>query len=162
MQENITYKPIGIIHTPFKEIDNMPIQPLSINSAVGIIELMNEYIDGLKDLEGFSHIILIYHLHKSINKNLIVKPFMDNIEHGIFATRSPARVNPIGISIVKLNKIEKNLLHIEEIDVLDKTPLLDIKPFYEIFDNRFNTSCGWLENRKNTNIITSDNRFEKF
>ena len=150
MQENITYKPIGIIHTPFKEIDNMPIQPLSINSAVGIIELMNEYIDGLKDLEGFSHIILI------------VKPFMDCIEHGVFATRSPARVNPIGISIVKLNKIEKNLLHIEEIDVLDKTPLLDIKPFYEIFDNRFNTSCGWLENKKKKNIITSDNRFEKF
>ena len=156
----IVYNSIGLIQTPFKDTENMPIQPLSINSAKGIVVINEKYIDGLIDLEGFSHIILIYHFHKVTTQKLKVVPFLDDKEHGVFATRSPIRINPIGMSIVKLEKIEKNILYINDVDILDNTPLLDIKPFFEKFDNRFLTNSGWLEEKENINLKKSDNRFK--
>ncbi len=163
MDIQISYKPIGIIRTPFTEISNMPIQPTGAEKVKGIVELNSEFVLGLKDLEGFSHVILIYHLHLISGYKLSVVPFMDDKPHGIFATRSPARPNPIGISTVKLVKIEGNLIFIEGVDILNETPLLDIKPFFNKFDNRPEARSGWLEEKKLEDIITvkSDQRFEK-
>lgn len=156
----IVYKPIGIIHTPFLSLKGMPVQPLSTNSAKGSISLFPEYAEGLKDLEGFSHIMLLYHLHRVDTVKLRVKPFMDENPHGIFATRAPVRPNAIGLSTVKLIMIEENLLLIDHVDILDGTPLLDIKPFYSIFDNRENTRNGWLNKIEGPLEYTSDQRFE--
>lgn len=158
----ITIKPIGIIHTPFNVIKDMPIQPLAAEGVKGYIELFPEYLEGLTDLEGFSHITLLYHLHEIHGYDLMVKPFMDNKKHGIFATKSPKRPNAIGLSTVKLLEIEKNVIHIEMLDMLNGTPLIDIKPFFSKFDNRTNTKSGWLDNQKNIYIseLRSDERFK--
>ncbi len=157
-----TVKPIGIIKTPWKTIENMPIQPLGANGISGQIELFNEYSEGLNEIEGFSHLILLYRLHKVTDYELSVIPFMDNTPKGIFATRSPKRPNAIGISTVELVKVTDNILHISGVDMLNGSPLLDIKPFFEKFDNRFNTQQGWLDD-KNIETISqtrSDKRFE--
>ena len=138
---------IGVIHTPHKDPKGTPIQPIGATNIEGIIELQPKYIEGLKDLDGFSHIILLYHFHKSKQYNLKVKPYMDQEQRGLFATRYPARPNPIGISVVRLSKITGNRLYILDVDMLDGTPLLDIKPFIPEIDNRENARIGWLENR---------------
>lgn len=158
----ILLNPIGIIYTPFDNVKDMPIQPLAANGITGRIEIFPEYLDGLMDLEGFSHISLIYHFHKIEGYSLKVKPFMDIEEHGIFATRSPKRPNAIGISTVKLVHIEKNILHIEMVDILNNTPLIDIKPFFSKFDNRIDTKSGWLEKQQHISIenLRSDERFK--
>jgi len=160
--KQIIINPIGIIHTPFNDIKGMPIQPLAAEGIKGHIELYPEYMEGLTDLEGFSHITLMYHLHKINGYDLLVKPFMDNKEHGIFATKSPKRPNAIGLSTVKLIGIEHNVIHIEMVDILNKTPLIDIKPFYSKFDNRTNTKSGWLDNQGNipNEKLRSDERFK--
>jgi len=160
--KQITIIPIGIIHTPFNTIEGMPIQPLAAEGVKGHIELFSGYIEGLTDLEGFSHITLMYHLHEINGYDLLVKPFMDNKEHGIFATKSPKRPNAIGLSTVKLLEIQNNVIHIEMVDMLNGTPLIDIKPFYSKFDNRTNTKSGWLDNQENipTRKLRSDNRFK--
>jgi tRNA-Thr(GGU) m(6)t(6)A37 methyltransferase TsaA len=151
---------IGTIHSPFKTINNMPIQPAGAMDVQGTIEIQPEYIDGLKDLEGFSHIILIYHFHKARGCELIVTPFLDTEPHGVFATRAPNRPNPIGLSIVRLVKIEANILHIENVDILDQTPLLDIKPYVPEFDTPGSVKTGWLEKKKEKVIYKkSDSRF---
>ena len=160
MDGNIVFKPIGIIHSPFKEVGNMPIQPLNGKCIKGTIELFPEFTGGLKDLEGFSHVILIYFFHMITEPKLLVKPFMDDEIHGIFATRAPVRPNPIGISTVNLICINKNILEIENIDILDGTPLLDIKPFYPQFDNRNVEHSGWLTSKENNYEIKSDERFK--
>lgn len=162
MHETICYNPIGMIKTPFTDIAKMPIQPSGAEDTEGIIELNPELSPGLLDLEGFSHLILIYHLHLAPKYKLSVVPFMDDKPHGIFATRAPARPNPIGISTVRLKKIEGNKIYIEGVDILNGTPLLDIKPFFSKFDNRLEARSGWLDNKKKEDIITirSDNRFE--
>ena len=160
--KQINIKPIGIIHTPFNDIEGMPIQPLAAKGVKGYIELFPEYLEGLTDLAEFSHITLLYHLHKINGYNLMVKPFMDNKEHGIFATKSPKRPNAIGLSTVKLLGIENNVIHIEMVDMLNGTPLIDIKPFFSKFDNRTNTKSGWLDNQLNIPIkeLRSDERFK--
>lgn len=160
--KQITINPIGIIHTPFEDINGMPIQPLAAKGIKGHIELFPEYLEGLTDLEGFSHITLLYYFHKINGYQLMVKPFMDNIEHGIFATKSPKRPNAMGHSTVKLLGIENNFIHIEMVDMLNGTPLIDIKPFYSKFDNRKNTKSGWLDHQKNLLIsdLYSDTRFK--
>ncbi|CEP78031.1 MAG: tRNA (N6-threonylcarbamoyladenosine(37)-N6)-methyltransferase TrmO [Defluviitoga tunisiensis] len=142
----IIYKPIGIVHSPFKDPIGTPIQPSAAAGIAATVEIFQEYEEGLKDLEGFSHIILLYHFHLSKPYKLIVKPFMDENYHGVFATRSPSRPNPIGISTVKLLKIEKNILYIQDVDVLDETPILDIKPYVPEFDMNEDIKRGWLEN----------------
>ena len=161
MQPEITYNPIGVINTPFTKTVEMPIQPCGADGAEGIIELNPELTPGLVDLEGFSHLILLYHFHLVGGYKLSVIPFMDDQPHGIFATRAPVRPNAIGISVVKLRKIENNLLFIGGVDMVDGTPLLDIKPFFPKYDNHFDVRHGWLEKKGDIDITTikSDERF---
>jgi len=156
----IIYHPIGIIHSPFKSLVSMPVQPASKTSAPGEIEIYPPYVEGLQDLGGFSHIILLYHLHASRTFTLTVTPFLDNEQRGLFATRAPARPNPIGLSVVNLVRIENNMIHVDKLDVLDGTPLLDIKPYVPEFDHRPNISIGWLEKaRGKVKPAVSDDRF---
>jgi tRNA-Thr(GGU) m(6)t(6)A37 methyltransferase TsaA len=158
----IIFHPIGIIHTPFKTISGMPIQPSGAKGVNGTIELKTEFVDGLKDLEGFSHLILLYYFHKSKKFTPEVVPFLDSEKRGLFASRAPNRPNPIGLSVVALINIVSNILHIENVDILDKTPLLDIKPYIPIFDKPSSVKTGWLEKKKRKLILRkSDDRFQK-
>ena len=141
----IRYKPIGVIHSPFKEPRGTPIQPSAARGIDGEVEVFPEYAEGLKDVEGFSHIFLIYHFHLSRKAELRMKPYLDDKARGVFAMRGPSRPNPIGISIVRLVRIEKNVLHIKDVDIVDETPLLDIKPYVPEFDIREVERTGWLE-----------------
>jgi len=157
----IPFNPIGIIHSPFHELADMPIQPTSDLSASGTIETFPEFVSGLKDLDGFSHIILLYHFHQAAPPSLVVTPFLDSQPRGIFATRAPTRPNAIGLSVVKLSKIEGNILYIDHLDILDGTPLLDIKPYILEFDHRPEARTGWLEQAVGkVKRTTSDNRFK--
>ena len=154
---------IGTIHTEFTKIEGMPIQPTGAKGIRGTIEIKNKYKDGLKDLDGFSHIHLIYLLHKVDGYMLEVKPFMDNDTHGVFATRSPKRPNRIGMSVVKLNRIEGNTIHIENVDILDGTPLLDIKPYVpQLYQDTIDElKIGWFETKhKKAKSQKSDDRFK--
>jgi len=156
----IVYRPIGVIRTPFKSPVGVPIQPPAGRGVRGVVEVFPEYVEGLKDLEGFSYIILIYHFHLVKRYSLRDTPYMDSEARGVFATRAPARPNPIGISIVKLVKIEGNKLYIEDVDIVDGTPLLDIKPYVPEFDYRPNARIGWLEKRvKKLKNTRDDGRF---
>lgn len=160
--KEIIYKPIGIIHSPFKEPIGTPIQPTAGKNIEGTVEVFQEYADGLEDLDGFSHIILLYHFHLCGEAKLKVKPFMDDNEHGIFAIRGPARPNPIGISVTRLLKVEGNILHIRDIDILEGTPLLDIKPFVPEFDVKQEVKTGWLgKNIHKLQTLKDDGRFVK-
>ncbi len=141
----IEIKPIGIIHTPYNEPKDIPIQGIFKSEVEGWIELDGQYSAGLKDLDGFSHAILIYHFHLSTKEHLEGKPFLEDETHGIFAIRSPHRPNHLGLSIVKIKRIEDNHVYFTEVDMLDGTPLLDIKPYSQHFDCRNNVVSGWLE-----------------
>lgn len=145
----IELKPIGIIHTPFTEKDKTPIQPIFSPDSRGTIELFPEYADGLKDIEGLSHLIVLYQFHREKSYCLHVKPFLDDTERGVFATRHYKRPNFIGISIVRLESVHENMLEISEVDMLDGTPLLDIKPYVEEFDVRQGCRQGWYVNAAN-------------
>jgi tRNA-Thr(GGU) m(6)t(6)A37 methyltransferase TsaA len=156
-----TYRAIGVIHTTFQNLAGMPIQPTSDTSGPGRIEIFESYVEGLKDLDGFSHIIVLYHLHAVREHALLVTPFLDSEPRGIFATRAPTRPNPIGLSIVELKRVEVNFLQVEHIDVLDGTPLLDLKPYVPEFDHRPDARIGWLEGaRGNVRGKSSDDRFQ--
>ncbi len=163
--KKIEFKPIGIIHSPFKELKGMPIQPAGAKRIKGTVEIFPEFKDGLKDLDGFSHIILIFNFHLSKNYNLKVMPYMEDEIRGVFATRAPRRPNQIGISIVRLDKIEDNIMYISNVDIIDGTPLLDIKPFvpkFDCFDIDENTKVGWLKRRvEKVDNHKSDGRFVK-
>lgn len=157
----IEYQPIGVIHSPFKKIEGMPIQPAGAAGVMGTIEVFESYRTGLKDLDGFSHILLLYHFHRVQGFSLYVVPFMDSKARGLFSTRAPRRPNPIGLSVVRLHGIEEGVLHIENVDVLDGTPLLDIKPYVPEFDPRGEVRTGWLEEAgKIVSSRKSDNRFK--
>ncbi|HPN85049.1 MAG TPA: tRNA (N6-threonylcarbamoyladenosine(37)-N6)-methyltransferase TrmO [Victivallales bacterium] len=154
-------KPIGIIHTQFSRLEGMPIQPKGADGISGTVEIFEEFRDGLKDLDGFSHIILLYEFHLSKGFNLQVTPFMDNTARGVFATRAPKRPNPIGISVVRLDKIDNGVIHICNVDILDGTPLIDIKPFVPEFDCPKSAKTGWLANSKDkVSTKKSDGRFK--
>ena len=156
----IKFHPIGTIHSPFTTLEKMPIQPSGARDVTGKIVLDQKLEAGLADLDGFSHIILLYYFHRSSGYRLSVTPFLDTVERGLFSTRAPRRPNPIGLSIVKLLGIEDNVLNIQGVDVLDGTPLLDIKPWVPAFDVRENARSGWLEqSRKDGRTATSDDRF---
>ena len=142
--KKVTYEPIGIIHSKYKKKEGVPIQGVLSKNSNGEIEIFPRYHDGLKDLEKFSHIILIYHFHLATKYSLLVKPFLEEKEHGIFACRAPKRPNPIGISVVKLEKVIGNVVYISECDIIDGTPLLDIKPYVSKFDIRDDVKDGWL------------------
>ena len=150
------FKSIGIVHSPFKEPKNVPIQASASKGIEGTLEIYPEYVEGLQDLEGFSHLILLYNFHLVKNCSLIVKPFLDDKIHGVFATRSPARPNRIGISTVFLTKIENNILHIQDVDIIDGTPLLDIKPYVPEFDCRRTSKIGWFSDKISKLKTTKD------
>ena len=158
--DDIKYKPIGTIHSPFKEPKGTPIQPPAAKGIKGTVEIFPEYAEGLRDIEGFSHIILLYHFHLSKPSGLIVKPYMDSEAHGVFAMRGPSRPNPVGMSVVYLVKVEGNTLHIQDVDIVDGTPLLDIKPYVPEFDLREAAKIGWLEtNVHKLSVSRDDGRF---
>jgi len=140
------FKPIGIIHSPFTQPHGTPIQAASARDIEGTVEIFPEYVEGLKDIEGFSHIVLIYLFHLSRGWTLRLKPYMDNQLRGVFATRAPTRPNPIGISTVRLVRVEGDTLHIRGVDMVDGTPLLDIKPYVPEFDIGEVSRTGWLTN----------------
>ena len=151
-----------MVHSPFKKPEGTPIQPSAASQDEGRVEVFPEYAAGLKDLDGFSHIILLYDFHLSKEASLEVKPFLDDQPRGVFATRAPTRPNPIGISVVHLVKIEGNILHVRGLDILDGTPLLDIKPYVPEFDVRGVESIGWLESRiRRLAASRDDGRFRK-
>ena len=159
---DIKYSPIGVIHSPFKKPKGTPIQPAGAEGINGSVEVFPRYAEGLKDLEGFSHIILIYHFHLSGEFTLTAKPYMDTESHGVFAMRGPSRPNSIGISVVRLVKVEGNILLVKDVDILDGTPLLDIKPYVPEFDTRDVESIGWLEKKVHKlSESKDDGRFEK-
>lgn len=160
--EPITYQPIGVIRSPFEEPQGTPIQPPAARGVEGTVELDPAYVEGLKDLDGFSHLILIYHFHRSKSSPLRVKPYMDDEAHGVFAMRGPSRPNPIGLSVVRLVGLEGNLLRIRDVDIVDGTPLLDIKPFVPQFDARdaADVRIGWLgKNVQKLPTSRDDGRF---
>jgi tRNA-Thr(GGU) m(6)t(6)A37 methyltransferase TsaA len=141
----ITYKPIGVIRSEHVVQDRTPIQPAYASGCEGRVEVFPEFAEGLRDLEGFSHIYLVYHFHQSGPPRLVVKPFLQDIERGVFATRATCRPNSIGLSIVELVCREANVLHISNVDILDGTPLLDIKPYTAKFDRIDTTRNGWQD-----------------
>jgi len=143
----IEYRPIGIIHSPFKTPEGTPIQPTGAKDVEGSIEIFPEYTAGLDDLTGFSHIFLIYHFHLSKKFSLKVTPFLDNRKRGLFATRAPSRPNPIGLSVVRLVDITDGNLMVKDIDVVNGTPLLDVKPYVPEFDVRQVDQNGWIGKR---------------
>ena len=142
--QTVSYRPIGVIHSPFKDAKGMPIQPAGAQCVLGSVEIEPDYVAGLKDIEGFSHIILIYHFHLSEGYSLMVKPFLDDELHGIFATRAPKRPNAIGLSVVRLIRVAHHVIHVADVDIVDGTPLLDMKPYVPEFDVRKTTRVGWL------------------
>ena len=157
----INFLPIGVIHSPFHDLAGMPIQPTSDASAPGTVEILPKFVPGLKDLAGFSHIILIFHFHQAGSSKLEITPFLDSQPHGVFATRAPTRPNSIGLSIVELTQIEGNILYVDHLDILDGTPLLDIKPYIPEFDYQPDVRLGWLESMKGkVRQKKSDDRFK--
>lgn len=142
---NLIIHPIGIIRTPHKEPSKTPIQPVFSQGVRGTVEIDPRYADGLRDLKTFSHIFLIYYFHRSKEMKLVLKPYLEDKERGVFSTRAPHRPNPIGFSLVKLLSIENTILHIEDVDILDETPLLDIKPYIQRFDTREDVNSGWQD-----------------
>lgn len=158
--ESFTYTPIGIVRSPFTDTAGMPIQPAGAKGVRGTIAVRPELSPGLDDLQEFSHIILIYAFHRSQGYSLQVTPFLDTVQHGVFATRAPKRPNPIGLSIVKLIDVRENILTIENVDLLDGTPLLDIKPYVPAFDAFCSAKAGWLDqSSRNAESARSDTRF---
>jgi tRNA-Thr(GGU) m(6)t(6)A37 methyltransferase TsaA len=157
----IEYQQIGVIHSPFNEPEGTPIQSTGAVGVTGTVEIFPEFAQGLRDLDGFSHIILLYHFHRSEGFSLLVTPFMDSVQRGVFATRAPKRPNHIGLSVVRLNKLHHQMLHIENVDILDGTPLLDVKPYVSEFDHYSTARIGWIE-QSNSDVrkTRADRRFK--
>ncbi|HVO82953.1 MAG TPA: tRNA (N6-threonylcarbamoyladenosine(37)-N6)-methyltransferase TrmO [Syntrophobacteria bacterium] len=156
----IRYRPIGTIHSHFAEAKGVPIQPTGAIGVRGTIEMAPEFAEGLKDLEGFSHILLIYHFHLSKGYSPLVMPFLDDTPRGVFATRAPRRPNSIGLSVVRLISVEGCRLTIEDVDIVDGTPLLDLKPYVPQFDAREVDRIGWFEGKTDQISRTkADGRF---
>ena len=161
--KEIIYRPIGIVHTPYKTSSGTPIQPHMAPDAEAKVEVFPEFAEGLKDIEGFSHLFLICHLDRTREWKPLVIPYLEKEYRGIFACRSPARPNSIGLSVVRLIERKDNILYIKEIDLLDKTPVLDIKPYVADFESRKNVRLGWYEKirEERKKFHTADDRFEK-
>ncbi len=158
--DGVLVRPIGCIRSPFTDPAGMPIQPAGAAGVRGLVEILPEFRDGLADLEGFSRIILIYLFHRSEGCSLRVVPFLDDREHGVFATRAPRRPNPIGLSVVRLVGVEGCRLVIEDVDVLDGTPLLDIKPYISAIDAFPDERCGWFNDfARDVRKVQADSRF---
>ena len=160
MQSRVSIQTIGVIHSPYTTRENMPIQPPGAGEVEGTVEVFPRFAPGLKDLDGFSHIYLIYRFHLTRQTRLEVVPFLDTVLRGVFATRSPRRPARIGLSIVELMEVDENHLRVKGIDILDGTPLLDIKPYVPAFDDRPGARTGWLTpGRERIRRQRSDDRF---
>lgn len=158
----IEYRPIGVIRSPFNSPQGTPIQPSGAVDQIGRVELDSVYAAALEDLAGFSHIYLIYHFHLAKPFSARVVPFLDDRTRGLFATRAPARPNPIGLSVVRLEKVAGATLHVKDIDVVDGTPVLDIKPYVPAFDSRAAVRVGWLDEKSvEIDRVTDDGRFSE-
>jgi len=156
----IEFPPIGKFHSPYPEPQGAPIQVAGGEGIEGAIEIYPEYVEGLSGIEGFSHLIVLYHFHLAGKAAVTVKPFLDDQQRGIFATRAPSRPNAIGLSVVRLTRVEGNLLHVEDLDIVDLTPVLDIKPYVPAFDSRPAEEIGWLEGKvEEAAKRRADNRF---
>ncbi|MEZ7196299.1 tRNA (N6-threonylcarbamoyladenosine(37)-N6)-methyltransferase TrmO [Pseudodesulfovibrio karagichevae] len=156
----ITYRPIGFFHTPHKTTTGMPIQPSGAQGVKGTINILPEFREGIRDIEGFSHLIILYHLHEICGQELTVIPFLDQTPHGIFATRSPKRPNPLGLSVMALCGVSDEGIILNNVDVLDGTPVLDIKPYVPDFDVWPADRVGWFEGKSgNATTKRSDDRF---
>ena len=153
IMKKIIMHPIGKINSPYKKSKDIPIQGRFKDDVEAFVELKKQYVKGLKDLDKFSHAILVYYFHKSDKEHIEGKPFLEDEVHGIFAIRSPNRPNHIGISVVKIQKIQGNKLYFSEVDMINETPLLDIKPYVKYFDNRENVVSGWLDKHFKNGII---------
>lgn len=145
LNANVAYRPIGVLHSEHTVAQETPIQPAYAKGCQGRAEVFPEFAEGLADVDGFSHVYIIYHLHQAPAPKLKVKPFLQDVERGVFATRSPARPNPIGLSVVELVRRKGNVLYLDGLDVLDGTPLLDIKPYVARFDQVETTRNGWQD-----------------
>lgn len=155
----MSLQPIGIIHSPFHTTAGMPIQPPMAKGVEGRVEVFEQFVAGLKDLAGFDRIWLLYWLHRASPSQLSVTPYLDAQARGLFATRAPCRPNPIGLSNVRLLAVEDSVLRVADLDVLDGTPLLDIKPYVPRFDRFEVTRCGWLDATPAGDGL-ADDRFE--
>ncbi|MDD1717432.1 MAG: tRNA (N6-threonylcarbamoyladenosine(37)-N6)-methyltransferase TrmO [Methanoregulaceae archaeon] len=153
------WRQIGVIRTPFTDPEGMPIQPCGAEGIGGIVEVYPEYAAGLKDIEGFSRIHLIYYFHRCFGWSAELVPFLDNQARGVFATRAPRRPNPIGLSSVRLVAREGDSLVVEGVDMLDGTPLIDIKPYIPAFDSYPGERCGWFPEDSDISMARSDGRF---
>ncbi len=145
MPQPITIHPIGIVHSPYREPKGTPIQGVFGDQSEAWLELEDKYRNGLKDLDGFSHAILLYHFSFSDREEIVSRPYLEDREHGIFAIRSPHRPNHLGLSVVKIERIDGRRLYFTEVDILDGTPVLDIKPYVRQFDARPDAVSGWIE-----------------
>ncbi len=158
--EPVTFFPVGVVHSPHKELAGMPVQPPSAAGIAGEIEIFPEYAEGLLDIEGFSRIMVFYHLHRSAGPLLSAIPFLDTVPHGVFASRIPRRPNSLGFSVVRLLSRDRNILKIADVDILDGTPVLDIKPYVPEFDSYPNESSGWFAGKlDDMSSKRSDDRF---
>lgn len=152
---------IGIIHSPFQHATGTPVQPFCAAGTEGHIEVFDSYLNGLRDLDGFQRIWVLFWCHRASSSKLTVIPYRDTVAHGLFATRAPARPNPIGLSPLRLFGISGNLLHVGELDILDGTPVLDIKPYVSQYDSYPAQRCGWLDgDRAKPRVVVADDRFE--
>jgi tRNA-Thr(GGU) m(6)t(6)A37 methyltransferase TsaA len=160
-RETIAYRPIGVLRTPFQRVEGMPIQPPAARGVEGFASIEPEYRDGLRDVEGFSHVVLLYHFHRAAPAELLVRPFLDDsTPRGVFATRAPRRPNAIGLSMVRLLEVRADGLALEDVDMLDGTPLLDLKPYVAAFDHREGATTGWYGARAAAvQSVRSDGRF---
>jgi tRNA-Thr(GGU) m(6)t(6)A37 methyltransferase TsaA len=161
MADEIVFQPIGTIHSLFKDIQGMPIQGALFPDYQGTVEIDPEYAEGLKDIEGFSHLILLYHFHRAKGYDLVARPFLDNQMHGLFTIRGPRRPNPIGMTVVRLLKRVENILYIGGVDMMDGTPVLDIKPYFPDVDSHPDAKVGWMGDKlkQKGRYTISDDRF---
>lgn len=160
--KKIEYEPIGIIRSPFKTPEGTPVQPGGGEGIEAMVEIFPRYMEGLTDLDGFSHVILLYHCHLAGNYKLRIKPFLDNQNRGLFATRAPSRPNAIGLSTTRLLRIEENRLFVSDVDMLDGSPVLDIKPYIPRFDVRKVDKIGWLTGHaEKITDAKADDRFSR-
>lgn len=159
-QQDLSLQYIGTVRSPHTNLQDMPIQPKGASALQGSIEVFEQFTEGLKDLEGFSHLYLLYHFHMAKRTEMTVIPFMDTVPRGVFATRSPLRPNHIGISIVELIEVNRNIVTIRGVDVLDGTPLIDIKPYIAAFDEVQSSRSGWMQaTKQEVADKRSDSRF---
>jgi tRNA-Thr(GGU) m(6)t(6)A37 methyltransferase TsaA len=159
---NIVYQTIGIVRSPFTALEGMPLQSVGAEDVHGTIEIKPAFADGLRDLEGFSHVYVLTHLHRARPAGLTVIPFLDDTPRGVFATRSPRHPNPVGLSIVRLNRVQGTSLHVSGLDLLDGTPVLDLKPYVPAFDSIPAERIGWFTGKTDkVHFGRADRRFDR-